>query len=169
MRKTVIILLCLVLLSISNFAQSKTIEFDEDNLYHKALLAVLEKRASDYKDIVQKKHLYNVVVSKELKTIELPNQIKAFKVEYLDGEELYIKFKEYKRTKLKNERNEIPIVFIYPMKNKGNKIEIRFTNHWYWRKKYKTTLGLEGGSIVTIVYDCKSEEFIIENVELWGV
>ncbi|MGI8545669.1 MAG: hypothetical protein ACR2MD_19605 [Aridibacter sp.] len=150
-------------------AQSKNTKFDEDNLYHKALLAVLEKRASDYINIAERKSLYNVIIAKEIRAIEMPQEIKEFKIDYLDGEELYRKFIEYKKTKSKDERDELKIMFVHPMKNKGSKIEVRFTDHWYRRKKNNTFLALEGGSIVTFVFDCKTEKFIVENVELWGV
>ncbi|HEY0428298.1 MAG TPA: hypothetical protein VGC76_10990 [Pyrinomonadaceae bacterium] len=148
-----------------------------ENLYVRSLKACLEKEIEEYSKFTER-DLYNVFVVKDDKlTYDLPTQIGKINLEYLDYVQLARKFKAQAKTKYKN-RGKIPVIEIYRISDKGNKLLFGYHNFWFEyaekggffsKKKILYNFALEGGCNVEIGFDSAQQKFVIEKVELWGV
>ncbi|HLM00651.1 MAG TPA: hypothetical protein VK400_06315 [Pyrinomonadaceae bacterium] len=167
----------LALILFFSFWISAQAQQKEENLYVRGLRACLEKEVEQYSKFSDA-DLYNILVLSDYKlTGELPAKIGKFNLEYLEGARLIEKFKSLTKTRYK-ERGAIPVIEIFPLSDKNNKLLFGYNNFWYRRtvksgffskRKIADSFGLEGGCRVEIGFDSPQQKFVIEKVELWGV
>ena len=164
MTKQIILTIVLIgLLASPVLSQSKSAPSVENNLYVKALFACLDANAKAYSSQTNSRHdFYNVIIQQdEIITKNFPNQLGAYRIEYLDSQALV---KRYQAKKA-----EFPIIVIRPIENDGMKLVIRFTDYFFSYSKKSLNYGLEGGCNVVLSYDCSKQEYVIEKVDLWGI
>jgi len=102
-----------------------------------------------------------IVERKQHITAGLPAQSGAYRVEYLDAEQLADRYKKL--------RKEFAILVPFPMVNNGQRVQVAFNVYWFSYRKGSFNYSLEGGSHVYFRYDCEKREFVIDEVMLWGV
>lgn len=160
-KRITLTLVAVALFSSSGFGQSPN-QPVEANLYLRALQAALEENAKAYGNIESRRDLHNVTVERNIEINSgFPEQIKSFRIKYLDGQGLVKRYKEKKE--------EFPIIVIRSMGNEGNRIVVNLADYWISYKENNLNYSLEGGSKVIFRYDCHKGEYVIEKVELWGV
>ena len=158
--------------SLTVFAQER-----QENLYSRSLKACLEKEVEAFASF-SSRDLFNVIIVKDFKlTNDLPTEFGKIKVEYVSYSELAQKFKILTKDRYK-EQGKIPVIEIYPLRDKGSKLSFSYNNYWFSYaekggflspKKIFHNLSLEGGCKADIGFDSKEQKFVIEKVELWGV
>jgi len=141
-----------------------------DNLYYKALQAYLEKADAKYaglkSDRKVTRNYKDLLISKEDWFKQpLLSQIGSRKVTFVTTQELIERFQK--------EQEEIPVTFIRPMQNEDSTLVIDFAEYWFsykktWRKQ-NLRQAIEGGCKVKLKYDSSLNEFVIAEVEFWGV
>ncbi len=94
-------------------------------------------------------------------TDSLPVRYGDFQIEYLNSIKLANKYKHNKK--------EIYLLVIKPIKNDGNKLIIGISGFYYRYKNKVSSYSVEGGGNVKFVYDCNSNSFVIEKVDLFGI
>jgi hypothetical protein len=163
MTKRIILTIVLIGLLASPVLAQKPAPSVENNLYVKSLFACLDEKAKAYSSQTNSRHdYYNVIVQQDdIITKNFPNQLGAYRIEYLDDQALVNRYKAKKA--------EFPIIVIRPIENDGTKLVIRFTDYFFSYGKKSLNYGLEGGCNVILSYDCSKQEYVIEQVDLWGI
>jgi hypothetical protein len=162
-KRFILTMIALGLLSPSALSQTKSLPSIENNLYVKSLFACLDASAKAYSNQTNSRHDYfNVIVEQDnLITREFPNQLGAYRIEYLDNQALVDRYKAKKAS--------FPIIVIRPMKNEGAKLVISFADYFFSYGKKSRIYELEGGCAVELRYDCTKQEYLIEKVSLSGI
>jgi hypothetical protein len=132
----------------------------EENVYYRALVAVLTARAQDAK--YASDTLHQVIIMKDIQLNNgFPTNIVDTKIEYMSEDDL--------RARQTSIKHEIPIFVMRPIMNEGNRLVIPFTRYWFSTTKKTNVLSLEGGYRVVLVYDCARKEYVVESATLWGI
>jgi hypothetical protein len=156
-------MLLMGLLSSFAVSQTKPLPSAENNLYVKSLFACLDARAKAYSNQTNSRHdFFNVIVEQDdLITREFPNQLGAYRIEYLDAQALVDRYKAKKAS--------FPIIVTRPMKNEEAKLAIGFAAYFFSYGKKSRIYELEGGCDVELRYDCAKQDYVIEKVSLSGI
>lgn len=143
--------------------QNQTVPSVENNLYVKALFACLDAKAKAYSSLTNsRRDYYNVVVQQDdLITKDFPNQLGAYRIEYLDAQALVERYKARKA--------DFPIIVTRPIKNEGTKLVLSFSDYFFSYGKKSLNYALEGGCKVVLSYDCSKQEYGVEKVDSWGI
>ena len=133
-----------------------------ENVYYRALVAVLTARAQDAKYASANDPRQHVIILKDHQiNAGFPSRVGDVEVEYLTMEDLRTRYRALKR--------EFPIFIMRPMSNEGHRLVIGFTHHWFSSTKRTNELSLEGGYTVAIGFDCVRKELVVESAKLWGI
>jgi hypothetical protein len=125
----------------------------EENVYFRALGAVLTARAQDAKSASVKDPLRHVIIMRDIQlNVGFPSRV---------GDVL--------RARHRSTNHEIPVFVMRPMSNEGNRLIIDFTRYWFSATKKTNMMSLEGGYRVVMVYDCARKEYAVESAKLWGI
>jgi hypothetical protein len=151
------------------FSQQPATRVNEDNLYHKALYASLDKMNVSWGAIKYANgepgpiDYHNMVVQENRDiTNGLPSQFGAYHVEYLDSQGLIDRYKKL--------RKDFAILVVYPMDNSdGTRLRIAFNVYWISYKKNRLNFALSDWSHVYFRYDCEKREYVIDEVKLGGI
>ena len=134
----------------------------EDNIYYRALVAVLTARAQDAKYASGNDPLHQMIIMRDIQlNVGFPTSVMDTKVEYVTEEDL--------RARQRSIKHEIPVFVMRPMMNEGNRLVIPFTRYWFSTTKKANVMSLEGGYRVVMVYDCARKEYVVESARLWGI
>ncbi|HEX7330991.1 MAG TPA: hypothetical protein VF290_05800 [Pyrinomonadaceae bacterium] len=133
-----------------------------ENVYYRALVAVLAARAQDAKYASANDPLQHVIILKDHQiNTGFPSRVGEVEIEYLTMDELRARYRSLKR--------EFPIFIMRAMSNDGHRLVISFTRHWVTAAKRTNELSLEGGYTVVIGFDCVRKELVVESAKLWGI
>jgi hypothetical protein len=134
----------------------------EENVYYRALVAVLSARAQDAKYAPGNDPLHQVIIMRDIQlNIGFPSRVGDVNIEYVTEDDL--------RAWHRSLKHEIPIFVMRPISNEGNRLVIGFTRHWFSSTKKTNAMGLEGGYRVVMAYDCARKEYVVESAKLWGI
>jgi hypothetical protein len=134
----------------------------EENVYFRALGAVLTARAKDAQSASVKDSLQHVIIMRDIHlNVGFPSRVGDVEIEYLDEDDL--------RARHRSTKDEIPVFVMQPMSNDGNRLVINFTRYWFSATKKTNMMSLEGGYRVVMVYDCVRKEYAVESAKLWGI
>jgi hypothetical protein len=134
----------------------------EENVYYRALVAVLIARAQDAKYASDKDPLHQVIIMRDIQlNVGFPTRVGDVKIEYVSEDDLHARHRSLK--------HEIPVFAMRPMGNEGSRLVIGFTRYWFSTTKKTNMMSLEGGYRVVMVYDCTRKEFVVESAKLWGI
>ncbi len=151
-------------------AQEKT-----DSLYARGLRACLEKEVASYSRFSDKDRRDVVVLSNTYLTRNLPDQLGAVRVKYLDDYQLSEKFKALPKA---DREKGIRFQKIFPLSDNDDKLRFAYNTYWFTysekrgfftRKKIIFGHALEGGCHAEIGFDPVQKKLVIEKVTLWGV
>lgn len=148
----------------STFSQVKETINNEGNLYARALSACLSKEAEEFGrlELQPRSNFANRVVEQNnFLTDKLPTKFGDIRVEYLDADAL--------RERYQKTRQQIQILSLRPMKNKGATLKISIADYWFSYSKNSYNYALEGGCNVDFKFDAVQENFVIAKLDLWGV
>lgn len=134
----------------------------EENVYYRALVAVLAARTQDAKYARANDPLQRVIIMKDDQlNVGFPSRVGDVGIEYLNADDL--------RAQQRSIKHEIPVFVMRPMSNEGDRLVIGFTRYWFSATKKTNVMSLEGGYRVVIGYDCARKAFIVESTKLWGI
>jgi len=134
----------------------------EENVYFRALGAVLTARAQDAESVSLKNPLRHVIIMRDIQlNVGFPSRVGDVEIEYLYEDDL--------RARHRSTNHEIPVFVMRPMSNEGNRLIIDFARYWFSATKKTNMMGLEGGYRVVMVYDCARKEYVVESAKLWGI
>ena len=110
----------------------------EENVYFRALTAVLTARAQDAKSASVEDPLRNVIIVRDIQLNEgFPSRVGDVEIEYLYEDDL--------RARHRSTKHEIPVFVMRPISNEGNRLVIDFTRYWFSATKKTNMMSLEGG------------------------
>lgn len=133
-----------------------------ENVYYRALVAVLTARAQDARYANANDPLLHVIILEDHQlNAGFPSRVGDVEIEYLTMDDLRARYRSLKR--------EFPIFIMRPLSNEGHRLVIGFTRHWFSASKRTNKLALEGGYTVVIGFDCAKKEFLVESAKLWGI
>jgi len=147
----------------NSFAQ-QTKPIDENNLYYKALISYLEKRAEMYEsnEYLKTQEYLNVLIEENSELTDgLPEKSGRFTMKYLDYTERAKTFKTLGK--------EYRLVIVHPIQFKDGKLVIGFSEHMFSFKKKVSFYAVSDGCRVEFRYDCEKKVFVVDKVELWGI
>lgn len=162
--KALIVLLAINWLAVSVVSsQSNSADSFNSNLYFIALRTALQAEYDAYsKQSPDRDHTNAIVEANEFLNEGFPKEIGRFRVEYLSYQELGSRYKVKKE--------QIPVMIMTPIRNEGAKLIISISDYWVsFPKKNHSVLSLEGGTKVTFIYDLSTNQFVVEDIHLWGV
>ena len=133
----------------------------DQNIYYRALVAMLSARARDNVEDTRDPARHVLIVSDIQLNDGFPTRVGDVEIEYLDSAELRSRYRTMKR--------EIPLFVMRPMKSEGNRLVVGFTRYWFRATKKSDEMSMEGGYNVAVLYDCARKEFVVENATLWGI
>jgi hypothetical protein len=139
----------------------------EENLYFKALSAsILEMEKSwghqDDSYLGARTDYHHMLVDQDPAiTDDLPKQFGAYRVEYLQRQDVIAKSKQL--------RKPFAILKIFPMKNEGPTLKITINAYWANYKNGRLELALSDWSEVELNYSCEKQSFVISKVKLGGI
>jgi hypothetical protein len=134
----------------------------EENVYFRALGAVLTARDQDAKSASVKDPLRHVIIMRDIQlNVGFPTRVGDVEIEYLYEDDL--------RARHRSAKHEIPVFVMRPISNEGNRLVIDFTRYWFSATKKTNMMSLEGGYRVVMVYDCVRKEYAVESAKLWGI
>jgi hypothetical protein len=165
---------CLLFLTAGIHCQSKPVDLERD-LYFRALVASIEANFKAYANSGGKDYR-NVIIAYDVGSIEhvdvsnFPTEIGQFHIDYVNREGLFKRFQQAKKEKnWKDGPKRIPYSVVRIMRNDGDVIKIGVTDYWYSFKKSVHNHELEGGMMVRFRYDCEKSDWVIVDVNHWGV
>lgn len=160
LTRTILSIACLFLVAINAVPQTPVMP--GGNLYLRALSACVEKQAQEYKNLGGGRDYQNRIVERNIFfTEKLPTQIGVYRIEYLDGNELTVRYKK--------SRKPLPILSMRPMVSEDGMLRIGLADYWFSYEKRALTYSLEGGCNVFFRYDCERKAHVLDRVDLWGV
>jgi len=134
----------------------------EENVYYRALVAVLTARTQDAKYASGNDPLHQVIIMRDIQlNVGFPTSVVDTKIEYVSEDDLGARHRSIK--------HEIPVFVMRPMMNEGNRLVISFTRYLFSTTKKANMMSLEGGYRVVMVYDCARKEYVVESAKLWGI
>jgi hypothetical protein len=156
-----------LLLMCSQIGIPQEIPRSQDNLYFTALFASLDKMAKDWGGIDDgsdhrlRTDYHRMIIEKNDVTEMLPENLGAFRVEYLDEDELIARYRKLNK--------EFPVLSIHPITNNGVKLSIKIALSWFSYKEKTLTYALSDWSNVEFHYDCENRKWTMDEVKLSGV
>ena len=156
-----------LLLVCSQITISQETPRSQDNLYATALFASLDKMAKDWGAIDDgsehaiRTDYHRMIIEKNDVTEKLPESLGAYRVEYLDEDELIARYRKLNK--------EFAVLRIHPITNNGVKLSINIALYWFSYKEKTLTYSLSDRSNVEFHYDCEKHTWTIDDVKLGGV
>ena len=166
-RPLLLLLLFFGFLAGKALSQTKPASQDEDNLYAVALSACIKKEFEEFNNVAShgRTFLNRIVEYNLLLTEKLPTQFGDIRIEYLNDEAL---FERYKKT-----HQRLSVLRIFPMTNERAILKISLSHYFVSvpeRKKRRNYIWeLEGGCLTEFKYDSPQGKFVLSKAELWGV
>ena len=134
----------------------------DQNIYYRALVAMLGARARDNAEGDARDPLRRVIIMRDIQLNDgFPTRVGDVEIEYLDSADLRLRHRSMK--------HEIPVFVMRPIRSEGNRLVVGFTRYWFSATKKSDQMSMEGGYNVALVYDCVRKEFVVENTMLWGI
>jgi hypothetical protein len=161
-----LLLVTSLLLVCSQIAISQDTSRSHGNLYATALFASLDKMAKDWggiddaSDHTIRTDYHRMIIEKNDVTENLPESLGAYRVEYLDEDELIDRYRKLGK--------EFAVLRIHPITTNGVKLSIKVALYWFSYKKTILTFALSDWSNVEFHYDCEKHEWTIDDVKLDG-
>ena len=170
MLKTVAALsLALILCSQSAFPQEAGTPAKEDDLYSVALFTSIAAMENSWGHIddsnggstIRTDYRHMFVVKNPEITEGLPQQLRDYRVEYLDDESLIDRYEKL--------RKQFSVLEILPIHNNGGKLAIHVAMNYVTYKKRHLNFGISNWADIEFSYDCENQRYIISAVKLGGV